>query len=96
MQELQYAGHVRSNLKDLDQLDWHSIRTNDFRNNNGDEDRVRKKHSEFLVKEYVPASQITAIVVMTSAVQSKVQTILDELNLNISIHVNPNKQFYFL
>lgn len=42
-----------NDLSDLDKLDWKSIKTQDFREDNGDEDRKRKKHSEFLVKHHL-------------------------------------------
>lgn len=37
-------------------IDWHSINTTDFRDENadGDEDRIRKKHAELLVRRHVP------------------------------------------
>ncbi len=87
-----------SDVKDLDQLDWRSIHTDDFRNENadGDIDRVRKKHAEFLVKDHVPIIHIRAIVVKTAEVQTKVKTLLAQSNLTISVHVNPKKEFYFL
>jgi hypothetical protein len=42
-----------NDLDDLDKVDWVSIKSTDFGANNadGDEDRVRKKHSDFLSKE---------------------------------------------
>lgn len=84
-------------LGQLDKLDWHSIRTTDFRANNadGDEDRVRKKHSEFLVKEHVPAERIKAIIVKNQEAGRKVNDILAKLALNIPVHINPNQKFYF-
>ncbi|HWZ15883.1 MAG TPA: DUF4433 domain-containing protein [Mucilaginibacter sp.] len=76
-------------------IDWHSVNTTDFRDENadGDEDRIRKKHAEFLVREHVPAKYIKKIVVLNNDVKSKVEKILLELETNIDILVNPN--FYF-
>lgn len=80
-----------------DKVDWHSIKTEDFRDENadGDEDRVRKKHAEFLVKEHVPAQYIKAIVVLNAAKEKEVNAILKKLNLNIEVKINPNNKYYF-
>lgn len=84
-------------LDDLDQLDWHSIATTDFRDQNvdGDEDRVRKKHSEFLVKTHVPVKYLTDIVTLNQIVKERVESIIAECNLEIPVHINPQNKFYF-
>ena len=86
-----------NNLDDLEQLDWHSIGTTDFRDQNadGDEDRVRKKHSEFLVKDYVPMEHLAVIVVKSQAMKERVEAILIECNIEIPVHINPRNKFYF-
>lgn len=87
-----------SNLANIDiNIDWHSIHTTDFRDSNadGDEDRVRKKHSEFLVRRYVPSSLIKAIVVMNEKKRIEVAKILDLVKMTIQVKVNPNNKFYF-
>lgn len=78
-------------------IDWHSINTNDFRDANadGDEDRIRKKHAEFLVLDHVPVRYIRKIVVLNPEVQSRVEKIIAANGLQISVHVNPNELFYF-
>jgi hypothetical protein len=55
-------------------IDWRCIKTPDFRDANadGDEDRIRKKHAEFLVLSHVPANYIRNIVVLNQEVKSKV------------------------
>ncbi len=87
-----------TDLNDLEQLDWHSIITNDFRANNadGDEDRIRKKHSEFLVKNHVPVELLKGIVVMNEKTRRQVQDVLDQLDFKVSVHINPLQKFYFL
>jgi hypothetical protein len=83
---------------DLNKLDWKSIRTEDFRSDNsdGDEDRIRKKHSEFLVHRQVPTNKIGAIVVLNSDTQSKVKEIILSCNLEINVYINPKNKFYFV
>ncbi len=76
-------------------IDWRSINTTDFANNNadGDEDRIRKKHAEFLVRGHVPAVKISAIVVYNADVQQQVTQIIKPLGYTIPIHLN--NKFYF-
>lgn len=79
-------------------VDWHSIETTDFRDDNsdGDEDRIRKKLAEFLVKEYVPVEYIRKIVVFTTSMHKEVNAIVNRLKLDIEVLINPNGKFYFL
>lgn len=84
-----------SDFKDLDKVDWRSIASEDFRVNNadGDEDRIRKKHAEFLVKDHVPAKKITEIAVYNPLVKTKVEVILKKVKLAIEVKVTP--KYYF-
>jgi hypothetical protein len=84
-----------TDLADLNNLDWHSIKSTDFRhvNADGDEDRVRKKHAEFLVKQNVPADKISGIAVLNPAVKKQVETIV--LDCNLAIEVKVKRNFYF-
>jgi hypothetical protein len=87
-----------SKFDDIDtDIDWHSINTTDFRDENadGDEDRIRKKHAEFLVRGHVPAEYIRKIVVLNQEVKENVEKILTQSASNIDILVNPNQKFYF-
>lgn len=83
---------------DLDKIDWKSINTEDFRSNNsdGDEDRIRKKHSEFLVLKHVPTTKINSIVVLNASAEKNVETILNSCNLDLNVYINPKKKFYFI
>ncbi len=69
-------------MADLKKIDWHSIETTDFRNNNsdGDEDRIRKKHAEFLVKDHVPKNKITGIAVLNPAIKEEVEAVVSNVN----------------
>jgi len=84
-------------LDDIHKLDWHSIFSEDFRIDNADRDndRIRKKQAEFLVRNYVPSDKIKSLVVLDNYAQDQVQRILDEVNMSIPIHVNPKNKFYF-
>ena len=92
------AKHITSyytNLKDIDSIDWHSISTTDFKHDNadGDEDRIRKKHSEFLVKDYVPGNLIKGIVVYNESAKTNVKAITQKLGLEIEPRIIEG--FYF-
>lgn len=82
-------------LTSLELLDWRSITTTDFRDENadGDEDRIRKKHAEFLVKDHVPVNYIKGIVVLNQAKKEQVEAIIDELDLKIEVKIKT--EFYF-
>ncbi len=86
-----------NDIANLDQLDWKSIKEEKWSADNpeGDTDRMRKKHSEFLVKEYVPVKYIKAIVVLTKERQEYVQDLLAQFNLDIPIHVDTQSKFYY-
>ena len=85
-----------NNIKDIEKLDWRSIKSKDFRDENtdGDEDRVRKKQAEFLVKEYVSVEYIKGIAVLNENVKEQVKEIIKNLKLSIEVKIKP--EFYFL
>ena len=82
-------------IQHLSHLDWHSIKTTDFRDENadGDEDRVRKKHAEFLVKDHVPIEFIKGICVFNNNIKEKVEMILEKFDLSIKVKIR--KEYYF-
>ncbi len=85
-----------NDLVHIDRLDWNSIKTTDFRDENadGDEDRLRKKHAEFLVKDHVPIKYIKGIAVLNKEKENEVRAILEKLKLAIDIKIKQN--YYFL
>lgn len=84
-------------IADLKKIDWRSIQSTDFRNDNadGDVDRIRKKHAEFLVKDFVPGNLIEEIVVFNEKTKISVEKIVKNLNLEKEIKVIVNKEYYF-
>ena len=83
-------------LSNLELLDWRSIRTTDFRDENadGDEDRIRKKHSEFLIKDFVPSYCINKIVVLNNEMKEQVEGIIGEFHSSIEVIISTD--FYFI
>ncbi len=91
--------HFFTNLEGIgSNLDWRSIITTDFRDNNadGDEDRIRKKHSEFLVRNFVPSDKIRRIVVLNRKTAGEVQELLDKLGVKIELQIDQKGRYYFL
>lgn len=86
-----------NDIAELENLDWHSITSTDFRDNNADGDpgRKRKKHAEFLVRNHVPVEYIQSIVVFNQLRHDYVTELVTRNNLNITVLINPNNQFYF-
>ena len=58
-------------------------------------ERQVRKQAEFLVKNHVPVSCISGIVVYSEQKRTLVQNIVNELGLQIVVVVNPNKDFYY-
>ena len=84
-------------LNDIENnIDWRSIKTTDFRDENadGDEDRIRKKHAEFLVKDHVPLNFIKGIAVLNQTKKEQVEAILEALDLIIEVKIKT--EYYFL
>lgn len=86
-----------NDLDDLKELDWRSITTTDFRDDNadGDPDRKRKKHAEFLVKDHVPVNCIGKIVVFNQARHDQVKALVDKHGKNIAVQIDSTRQYYF-
>ena len=86
-----------NNVDELEQLDWKSIKATEWSDNNsdGDTDRMRKKHSEFLVKDHVPAEYIKAVVVFNEERKQYVQNLLEVNDSEIQVHINPKSKFYY-
>lgn len=84
-----------NDLAHIDKIDWVSIQSEDFRhvNADGDEDRIRKKHAEFLVKDRVPRSKIAGLAVLNNQVKTEVEDIVAQCNIEIEVKVKP--KFYF-
>lgn len=86
-----------NNLEYLPSIDWRSIKSEDFRDNNsdGDFDRKRKKHAEFLVKGHVPASLIKALFVYNETAKEHVDNLCKKINFVTKVIVDKKNRFYF-
>ncbi len=84
-----------NHLDYLDQVDWSMVAKRYWSNTEEDFDRMRKKQAEFLVKHQVPVNCISSIVVLNEQRQSFVEEIVNRLELEIPVWVNPNNKFYY-
>jgi len=82
-------------LSGLRELDWPCIRATIWKNTEDDYDRVRKKMSEFLVKEHVPAALIRRIIVKNSEVEQRVAAMLGNTLPDCKIQVDTNYEYYY-
>ena len=83
-----YSNSFRS-LKQLDQLDWESILSNDFR-----EVRVKEaKQAEFLVLESFPWSLVRTIGVINDAIANRVREIVSVSDHQVDVRVE--RTWYF-
>ena len=92
-----YITDFYTDVSDLNQLDWKSINATVWRDDNadGDTDRMRKKHSEFLIRDHVPVDYIKGIVVLNDARRQYVQNLVQQYNLPIQIHVDTISKYYY-
>lgn len=86
-----------NSIDDLDKLDFHSIQSTEWTDNNsdGDHDRMRKKHSEFLVKDHVPVELIRWVIVLTNEKKQYTEALTQQYRLNIRVYIDDNFKFYY-
>ncbi len=84
-----------NSLDDLNEVSWNIVAERYWRNTEDDFDRMRKKQAEFLVKGHVPANCIFGIVTYNKEAANNVKKILDKLNLDIPVKINPNGSYYY-
>lgn len=92
-----YISNFYNNSADISKLDWRSIKATEWTDDNsdGDHDRMRKKHSEFLVKDHVPVNFIKYIVVLTNERKEQVENLIKKYNLQIEVHIDRDYTFYY-
>lgn len=95
-------GHARNSLSsyysqtnDLDKVDWAMVKEKIWRNNEDDTDRQRRKQAEFLVSSMVPIRCIRAVLVYDQERYNFAKEIVDLLGLNIPVHKDSNKKWYY-
>ena len=84
-----------NDLENLSEVDWDIVAERHWRNTEDDFDRMRRKQAEFLVKNHVPVTCISGMVVLNEIRKTFVEEIINTLELEIPVWVNPNHQFYY-
>lgn len=87
--------HYYNNVEDLQKLDWKTIYAKMWNDTEEDNDRQRKKMSEFLVKNHVPVEMIRSIVVHSGGAKEKVEKLLKSLGKDIPVYVDTNNHLYY-
>ena len=77
------------------ELDWNCIKATIWKNTEDDYDRVRKKMSEFLVKEHVPARFLRGIIVKNPVAEQKVAAFLGDILPGCYLKVDTKNEFYY-
>jgi len=95
-------GHARAtittffSMDELDKLieiDWATVYTELWKNDESDKDRQRRKQAECLIKDYLPVNCIERILIYNEEAQKKVVTLSSEFGLTIPVQIK-KKAYY--
>lgn len=78
---------------DFEKLDWDAIRSSQWGRNQSDNDKMRRKMAEFLVKDYVPAKALIGIAVIDKQMEQTVSQIVTQVGTDIPVKVKSNWYF---
>jgi len=78
---------------DFNKLDWEAIESTQWGRNQSDNDKMRRKMAEFLVKDYVPIGALIGIGVMNQQMEQTVTQIVTQAGANIPVKIKTNWYF---
>ena len=78
---------------DFEKLDWKAINSSKWGRNQNDNDKMRRKMAEFLVKDYVPTEALIGIAVMNQQMEQTVTQIVTQVGADIPVKVK--SKWYF-
>jgi len=81
--------------KDLNRLDWNSIRAKDWGSDETNLARRDLKQAEFLIKNHVPVSCIHVLVVKTQERKDYFEEMITNLGLQIKVHIDNSCKLYY-
>lgn len=84
-----------NNLENLDKVDWSVVSLSYWSNTEDDPDRMRRKQAEFLVKNYVPLSCVSGIIVFDNKASVKVKDIMKEVGIILPVYIDVKRIFYY-
>jgi hypothetical protein len=82
-----------NSMDNIGEVDWGIVKEKQWSNTEDDFDRMRRKQAEFLVKEHVPVSCISHIVVYNEERRILVQELVNKSGLNIRVSIRT--QLYY-
>ena len=82
-------------LTDLDKVDWKVVDLHYWTSTEEDPDLMRRKQAEFLVKNYVPLSCISGLIVLDAVAEQKVRAIMAETACYLPIYVDNQRKYYY-
>ena len=84
-----------NNLTDFDKLDFEAINAQYWYSTMEDMDKERKKQAEFLVKNMVPSTCISLLIVKNQQRKEDAEKIKSNSNLDIKIKIDSNNKLYY-
>ena len=82
-------------LTDLDKVDWDVVDLTFWTSTEEDPDIMRRKQAEFLVKNYVPLSCISGLIVLDGIVEQRVRDIMTETLCDLPIYIDNQRKYYY-
>jgi hypothetical protein len=84
-----------TDVKDMDQLDWEAIGSDRFDIALYGQDRIRRKHAEFLVHQHVPVPCIAALIVLDTGRKAEMEALVASRTLDIKVIADRQHKWFF-
>ena len=82
-----------NNVNDLAKIDWPILQARDFARDPNDPAKFERYQAEALIHQSCPISGLLGIVCYTDALKNNIQQLLNEHNLNLSVHARTGWYF---
>ena len=82
-----------NDISDLDKIDWPILQARDFARDPNDPAKFERYQAEALIHQSCPISGLLGIVCYTDALKKNIQQLLNERNLNLSVHARTGWYF---
>jgi len=84
-----------TDVKDMDKLDWDAIGSDRFEITLYGQDRIRRKHAEFLVKDHVPVPCVAALIVLDAGRKAEMEAHIASRELDIKVIADRQHKWFF-
>ncbi len=95
-------GHAKNSITkfynkidDLGQLDWEAIKSQYWHSTEDNQDRMRQKQSEFLVKTHIPQYCICGLIVLNAQRKAQIEEMQAKVGTEIPIYVDTNRKYFY-